>query len=266
MVTNIWLIHILTKLLYNKSGGSSMQTVRSVERALSILETLRIEKRPMKLSELSDATDLSNATLLRLLRTMQEKDFITINETNNTYYIGNIFLNYAQAVTAGYDLRSAVNPLMRSLRDITGETVNLYIISGTVRICLDQVESDRSIKSFSKIGDIKPLYCGASGKVLLAYSDEKLFNDVVEETGLKPYTSVKTTRGDLAKELINIKELGYATSYGEREVDVASVAVPLLGFNGNLVGAVSVSGPIERLGDKLTEYSELMKNEQKKLL
>lgn len=236
-----------------------MKTIRSVQRALLILEVLRKHRKPLRLNELSKATELSNATLLRLLITMEDEGFIVINKEDNTYFLGHVFLDYSNVVIDNYDIKSVARPIMERINSFTEETVNLYIISGFARICIDQIVSNKQVKSFSRIGDAKSLHSGAAGKILLAYSDEKYLNKFFENCKLKSYTeNTIIEKSSLIKQLEEIRNKGYAISYGERERGIISIAIPLYDFSRNVVAAISMSGPDYRVKDKYNEFVDFM--------
>jgi DNA-binding IclR family transcriptional regulator len=136
---------------------------------------------------------------------------------------------------------------MCSLRDASGETVNLYILRNRKRVCIEQVEGSHLIKRYAAIGDELPLHCGASGKLLLAFQPESEIDRVIEETGLKPWTEKSITDPVLLKKnLENIRNQGYAFTKGERETGAASIAAPIRNHTGNVVAAVTISGPDSR--------------------
>jgi DNA-binding IclR family transcriptional regulator len=238
-----------------------MKTIRTVERALQILNAFRKERKSLKLGELYKHTELPKPTLLRLLTTMQEEGFIIKNKNDNTYILSPVFIDLANVVLDNIDLRSVLRPAMERLKEISNETINIYVRNGINRICIDQLLTDRLLKKFSKIGDTFPLYCGASGKVLLAFSEKGLWEQVVQETGLKGLTdNTITDKQLLYKELEKIKNEGYAVSYGEREEDIISIAVPIFSRDGKVAVALAISGPYNRLIDKVDYYkTELLK-------
>jgi len=238
-----------------------MKTIRAVERSISILNAFRKERRSLSLSELYDYTELPKPTLLRLLLTMETEGFIVKNNASNTYILGPAFIDLDNVVLENIDIRSIARPAMERLKQISDETVNIYIKSGINRICIDQLVTDRLLKKFSRIGDTLPLYCGASGKVLLAYSEKEFWEEVICETGLKGFTNnTITERETLYKELEKIKQEGYAVSYGEREENIISIAVPIFNRDGKISAALAISGPYQRLVDKVEDYrKELIK-------
>lgn len=243
-----------------------MKVTRSVERAFSVLEAFRRERKPLSLKTLSILTELPKATLLRLLNTMEREGYIIADRNEYTYLISPVFLDLSNVVLENFDIRATAMPVMEKLKELSGETINLYIVSGINRICIEQVTTDHIIRKYSKIGDIMPLYCGAAGKLLLAYSPETLLSRVIEETGLKAFTRNTITESEeLLKELNEIKSNGYSVSNGEREENILSIAVPIFNYSKVVVAAMTISGPSYRLIEKKDSFIEMLLSETKKI-
>lgn len=232
---------------------------RSVERLLSIFDAFRLERKPLGLEELSKRTDLSKPTLLRYLRTMENQGYIISYKENNTFFLTPIFLDLSNLVLDNFNLRDTLIPIMKDIKDKCNETVNLYVLNGYQRVCIEQVESDQMIKKYSKIGDVMPLHSGAAGKVFLAYSSEEFVKELLENVGLTKYTNNTITDIKLLwEELRDIREKGYSTSKSEREENIISVAVPIFDFNDNLTSVMTISGPSYRLEDKMETSAKLL--------
>lgn len=243
-----------------------MKATRSVERALSVLEAFRRERKPLSLKTLSVLTELPKATLLRLLNTMESAGYIVADKNHNTYLISPIFLDLNNVVLENFDIRAIAMPVMKRLKELSGETINLYIVSGINRICIEQVNTDHIIRKYSKIGDIMPLYCGAAGKLLLAYSPESVVSRVIKETGLKAFTENTITEPEgLLKELKEIRRKGYSISNGEREENILSIAAPIFNYSKEIVAAITISGPSYRLIDRVNSLIEMLLDESKKV-
>jgi DNA-binding IclR family transcriptional regulator len=127
---------------------------------------------------------------------------------------------------AAFDLEVVVRPALRKIVSATQETASLYVRSGRERICLYRENSPRSARHHLEEGSKRPLTTGAAGKVLVAYD------------------------GGKQKESLAVRQDGWAISVGEREPDLAAVAVPLFNAAHRLVGALTVSGLVSRLDRK----------------
>lgn len=223
-------------------AGTPSQTVRAVERALDILLCFAKSPRELSLSEISREVGLHKSTTLRLLISLQSKGFVRKQSGSDKYILGWSVLELLGNVYLSDELTTLALPEMTSLRDVTGETVSLYIRSGIERIRIQAVESNEPIRNVVAIGKTYPLYVGASGKVLLAFAD----GAVVDEVFSREKMPADFDHGELRRQLDNIRSEGYAVSIQERDAGAAAMAAPVFGRNHECIAAVSISGPVSR--------------------
>ncbi len=159
------------------------------------------------------------------------------------------------------DLRAAALPTLQRLQQETRETATLSALVGSSRVYVDQLPSRQEITMTVEIGRGFPLHAGASGRVILAHIPVDLRHAVLEER-LTELTEVTITdRHVLASTLEEIRADGYALSRGERQHGAGSVAAPLFGPGGRVVGAISVCGPINRFDDvTMTRLAPLVRD------
>ena len=122
-------------------------------------------------------------------------------------------------------------PVLEGLRDESGESTQLYVREGEQMVCVAAVERVSGLRDTVPVGAIMPLSRGSAGKVLLAWAPGGV------------------DRRPDAAQLRGIRVRGWAESVAEREAGVASVSAPVFGEDGRLRAAVSISGPISRLGE-----------------
>jgi len=236
------------------------ETVKSVERALDILLAFTEDAPQLSLPEICNKLKLPKSTVYRLITTLQGRGFMEHNEFSGKYQPGSKLLKLSNVLIKNFNLRENALPIMMELRDACGETINLYAKKNLDRVCIEQVEGSHLVRRFAVIGDILPLYCGASGKVLLAYQTEVEIEKVIKETQLKPWTSKTiTVSEDIKQELVKIRNQGYAYSNSEREEGVASVAAPIKNYTGMVTAAICISGPDSRFTkENVEQYTSLV--------
>jgi DNA-binding IclR family transcriptional regulator len=145
---------------------------------------------------------------------------------------------------ATLSLEALVRPVLGALTAATQETASFYVRDGRERICLYRVNSPRSARHHLDEGGRHPLDSGAAGKILRAYD--------------------RGAKGEAAAEM---RRQGWAISIGERDPDLAAVAVPLLDRHGALHGALTVSGLRSRMTpDKVTFARSLLTDAARSLL
>ena len=198
-------------------------------------------------SEIARALRLPRSTTYRVLGVLVEHGFLERAADEHAYRLGYRVLSLAGMLTREDRLREVAFPLMRELRDATGESVNLNVAVGNHRVCIEKVDSVHDIREVSYIGLTTPLHAGASGKVLLAHfpsEHREAYLRNAELVQLTPNTIVDRER--LRDELDAIRARGYGTSQGERILGAVSISAPVYGLTGQVVAALTVSGPAFR--------------------
>jgi len=220
----------------------SSDTVQSVERAIELLYCFSPIEPELALNDFVKKTGLNRTTVFRLLTSLRNKNLIIKDETAGTYKLGLPFMGFAQIVTDNLNIRKAALPVMRTLAEKTNETISLNLIQDLNRICVEKVESTADIRQLIHLGSPYPILKGASGKLLLAYSSPDLIQKVLEEEG-----NDDLNKDELLIELQNIKEKGYAFSMNERVIGAYAISAPIIGYNSQLIGGLSISGLSARL-------------------
>jgi len=218
-------------------------TVRAVERALDILLVFT-EHTSLGLTEIAEKVGLHKSTVHRLLASLEGKGFLVRDVATEKYRLGfRVWELSAQLSGQSDDPGTLLLPEMERLRDLVGETISLYIREGNERIRIQAVQSHQAIRRVAPLGARLPLYVGASSKVLLAYEDEAVRNEIMS----RPDWPASVDRAAFLRGLEDIRRIGYATSVEEREPGAAAVAAPILTNGGRLAAALAVSGPSNRL-------------------
>jgi len=229
-------------------------TVRAVERALDILLCFT-DKLELSLTEISSKVELNKSTVFRLLASLEKKGFVMRNPDNEKYRLGYRLWELSSNLTRVDDPAVMLLPEMERLRDSLDETISLYVRDGKERVRIQAVESRQSIRRVAPIGARLPLSVGASSKILVAYADPETQKQILNEPQW-PSTIDKET---YMLQLLQIQQLGYATSIEEREVGTAAIAAPIKNQSGKLVAALSVSGPSSRLTqEKMKEFAPMI--------
>jgi IclR family KDG regulon transcriptional repressor len=178
------------------------------------------------------------------------------SESNQKYRLGPKILGLAAILLSKTDLRAIALPYMDELKRKTGETVNLFILEGDCRICIERVESPQGIRMVSNIGEPIPLPAGAVGKLFLAYLPEKKRKELMQRVHLTQVTpKTITCKKELEKEVQKIREQGFAKSFQERVPLAASLSAPIRNYTGEVIAALSLGGPVMRFTpQRVREY------------
>jgi DNA-binding IclR family transcriptional regulator len=203
-----------------------------LDKAVAILTTL--ESGPHSLAELVAATGIARPTAHRLAVALEHHRLVSRDLTGR-FILGKRSGELASA--AGEDRLIAVAaPALAALRDATSESAQLYRRQGDVRICVAVAERLSGLRDSVPVGSALTMQAGSAAQILLAWEDSEKIH--------RGLTNARFTAAQLAAD----RRRGWAHSVGEREAGVASVSAPVRGPNGKVIAAVSISGPIERLG------------------
>jgi DNA-binding IclR family transcriptional regulator len=210
-------------------------------RALDILECFSEHETALSLSQVSEHVGLKPPTTHRLLKALASRGMIVSDR--GRYALGPGLLRLtATVMRRSSDLTTVALPAMERLRASSGETVSVHRLLGESRICVAELVSPEAIRMESGVGQVYPLHAGAAGKVILAF----LGSDVVQRSLPAVGPSTITDPNALRAELERVRDQGWAMSEGEVVPGAGSLAVPLFGQAGVIVGAINVSGPAIR--------------------
>ena len=224
--------------------------IQSVAHALDVLEEFRGDTDELGVTELSKKLKLHKNNVFRILATLQSRNYIEQNRSNDNYRLGIKCLELGQTFIRQRGLLKQAKPILQELAQKTGETSYISILRGNEVVYLDSVETSSTVRVISRVGLHMPVHATAAGKALVAFeSDEELQKRFSGE--LPRFTkSTKTRPEELMKDLLEIRERGYATDYEEFEEGLRCIGSPVRDYTRKVVGAVSVSGPAHRLSDE----------------
>jgi DNA-binding IclR family transcriptional regulator len=205
----------------------------------------------MSLSALSRESEIPRPTTLRLLRTLESAGYV--EKTLDGYVLGFKCLLLGGAVRNELRLAKVAGLALTALRDVTGETVQLAILREWQIVYVERLLSPRPVGYMrAHPGTVLPAYCTGLGKVLLAYQDPDLVAAWSRTYRFERHTPTTiTSSAELLAELEQIRQYGYGLDREEREIGVRCVAAPVRDATGEVVGAVSVAAPTERLAAEL---------------
>jgi IclR family acetate operon transcriptional repressor len=226
-----------------QARGGNLQ---SVNRALRALELIA-EAGELGVSELGRRLDVHKATASRLVATLAERGMVERDPVTEKYRLGFGLIRLAGAAMASMDLVRTARPVLEDLADRTRETVNLGVLSGDAVVYIDQVTGTRSIVAVSWVGRRTPLHATSNGKMLLASVDERERDRLLASPLDRTTPATITDPGKLRAQLGEIRARGYATTMEELEEGLNAVAAPIRRADGEVVAALSVSGPAFRM-------------------
>lgn len=191
--------------------------IESVEKAMSILSAFSGQRRRMSLAELAEETGLHKSTVLRQANSMQLYGFLT-RDADGRYGIGASVWRLGLLFRQDYQNGATIRPVLRDLVEKTGETASFYVRAGEDRVCLYRENSPNLIRYHLEEGMRLPMDRGAVAMVL------------------------RRSAGEPVPDTIAFTDAGSANLAGGRNPNISSVATPVLSADGQLLGALAVSG------------------------
>lgn len=204
-----------------------------LDKAVAVLQA--VSEEPCGLAELCTRTGLPRATAHRLAVGLEVHRLLR-RAPDGRWRPGTALAELAGGVTD--PLLDAASSVLPKLRDITGESVQLYRRDGIQRVCVSTAEPPSGLRDTVPVGARLPMTAGSGAKVLAAWADPQTQRAILADAVYGERT------------LLEVRRRGWAQSVAEREPGVASVSAPVRDSTGTVVAAVSVSGPIERIGRK----------------
>jgi DNA-binding IclR family transcriptional regulator len=220
--------------------------VQSVDRALAILELLA-GRSELGVTEIAAELGVHKSTAFRLVTTLEQHRLVEQLGERGKYHLGFGLVRLAGAMTARLDLAREARPVCRRLAVELNETINLAVRDGDAAVNVSQEQGAATVSIQNWIGQRTPLHATSSGKVLLAWMAEDALAPLLAGK-LKPHTSRTVTDPEqLRAELGRVRERGWAATAEELEIGLNAVAAPVRGADGEVVAALSASGPSYRL-------------------
>jgi DNA-binding IclR family transcriptional regulator len=221
--------------------------IKVLDKAVQVMELLANSEKGIRLSDVRRALSLSKTTALRILRVLESHNLVGRNADTH-FVLGNRVLWWETCYRRNFDLLAVVRPHIEKLRELTSETSIFSIVTDFRTVIVNQAISSQVTSSRYDLGAASPLHAGASGKVILAHlspEKRKEFFSKVELNRLTKGTTVD--KALLERQLKEIHNVGVAITRGERFENTASVAAPTFAADGEVLGAIAVIGPSERL-------------------
>ena len=234
--------------------------IRSVAKALTILNFVASNGREMSLAEICRESGLAKGTAHGLLVTLKDFHYVEQESFGGKYRLGIRLFEMGNIVANSWDVRRIAAPHIERLVDELEETVHLAVLNEDRVLYIDKRESRRSIRIVSQVGMRLPAHCSGVGKALLAYLPPAQLQRLVASQGLPSFTSnTITDLRRLEEELELIRERGYAVDNEEIMEGLRCVAAPIRNNSGVVCAAISVSGPVARLaGDRFGQVVEMV--------
>lgn len=229
-----------------KKERKDSEFLSTLARGLSVLRSFTRDRPEMTLSEVASVTELSPAVARRCLNTLVSLGYVA--RDGKQFLLTPEVMSFASAFIESTNLEELVQPLLQKLRDETGDSASLAVLSGDDILYLVHVSTRRMIRLVAGFGTRFPAYPTSLGRVLLAYQSPAYLTDYMKNLTLEKLTSqTVSTKEKLRKLLKDCRADGFASVEDELDYGIVSVAVPILDANGDILAAINCSTATSRV-------------------
>lgn len=244
----------------SESVWYNQYSVTSIEKVYRILELLRRHyKTGLTNKELSNRLKIPSSTCYRIMKSLRKFDFISQRKIDKRYFLGFSHLRFADALVGGMDVPAVCLPHLERLHDATKDTALLTVFSGQHSIVVDICGNINVLISIAR-GEVMPMHCAASGKVILAFLPEPEQSNLLENLDYHVFTdSTLTDPAELRKQLGRIRETGVAFNFREFHPDTIAISSPIFSRQGSVIGSIGMVRRAESFDVEMTDtYTKLM--------
>lgn len=215
-------------------------------KGMGVLEALAHSGTPRGITELSAELELTKSNVHRLLQTLLMMGYVRKEAQSSRYETTLKLWELGALVLGRVDVKQVAAPHLQSLAERTRETVNLSILERGEVVYVDKIDSPQPVRAHSRVGGRAPAHCSSTGKAMLAFRGAEALAEL-SPTLRRMSDNKIVSRASLEHELAEIRRLGYAMNQGEMTKTVWGVAAPIFGAAGQVIAAVGVAGPAERM-------------------
>lgn len=232
-----------------------------INRIFSLLDCFSIDKPELGVREAARILNISPSSCGRMLSELRDEGVLVQNMDTRMYSLGGRVIRWAGVYTASSDLRKKAYPYMQKIYKETNETVTLYTAEEFDRICVERIESKKTVRIVEMVGTRIKIFTGSGGKSILAFRTPDEIERVFEYARTLPkYQNDDNFFSQLLEEFKEIRKQGYAVSHGEWEIDASGIGAPIFNDKGIPIGSISISGPTQRFLDEtiIRSYADLL--------
>lgn len=241
------------------AGRDTPSRTRALDRGLLILETLAARPQ-LTLAEIADACDLSPATALRILRTLEMRNFVQRDDDTRAFAIGLKAFEVGSRFLSETRLTETCRLILRRLAGATGQSATLAILDHADIVYVDVHEGNAPLRSTPEVGTRAPAHATAPGKCLLA---DRWVGKLTEAIGEGPYPRITnrtiTARDALREELATVRREGLAIEHGELLTDISGAACPVRDRTGEVVAAIALQAPSAMMDAQGADWIEKLR-------
>lgn len=229
-----------------KNPRADGEYINSLARGLAVLRAFSRDRPEMTLSEVAAVAELSPAVARRCLHTLEHLGYV--GRRGKLFLLRPEIMTFASAYLESMNLEEVVRPHLQEIRDRTGDSSSLAVLSQSDILYLVHVSTNRTIRLGASVGTRFPAYATSLGRVLLAGLDEQALNDYFHHAELRAFTDKTVTSQAMLRRIIRqTRKRGFASVQDELDYGIVSVAVPVVNDRGETLAAINCSTATTRI-------------------
>lgn len=229
-----------------EAGGKDPEFLSTLERGLRVLKAFDEDHPEMTLSEVAAKTGLPPAVARRCLITLVELGYVGQHERK--FLLRPAVLTIGSAFLASMQIEQVVLPPLQNLRDQTGDSASLAVLSGPEILYVAHVSTDRRFRVAANVGTRFPFHATSLGKALAAHLPEAEREELLDGAPFQRFTErTVTDRAAMAERLDLIATRGYDSALDELDYGIVSVAVPVFGQGKRVIASINCSTSTTRI-------------------
>jgi IclR family KDG regulon transcriptional repressor len=226
---------------------SDQYLLKTLSNAIDVLSLFE-EKVELTPNEIKDRVSMNRTNLFRILYTLRHKGLLECDTESGKYRVGIKTVHLASLFLQRLDIKNISHSHLVKLRDCLDETVHLVVMNNNLSTFVDKIEAGEDIYMGSYIGWSAPLYCTASGKLLLSFESDGHIKNYLETVKRKKYTpNTVDTAVKFLENIEEIRRLGYSLDEEEMVEGLTCIACSIKDHEERPIASISVSGPTTRM-------------------
>jgi DNA-binding IclR family transcriptional regulator len=244
-----------------EAARTSETSVLTLRRGLAVLDAFCASPTGLGVNEIARKVALHKSTVSRLCATLEQAGYLERDQQAGKYRLGARVYRLVGSPGPEIDLRHLARPILRGLVDACGETAHMVVREGSEFVKVEVVDGSRSVRTQSRVGQRSPAHASAMGKAILAHLSPDEVKAVLGSRPLPRLTpNTITARVRLDEQFAEIREQGYSVDVEEFEDGLRCVGAPIFDADGQVVAAISISGPRHRFSDEtMPELANLVR-------
>ena len=211
----------------------------TLQNAIRLMNLFSIDESELSVTEIAGELGIAKSTAHRILISLESEGLIMKDPKSNLYRLGVSFLSLGNVITKNMRIYNHSSNILKYLQTTTGETSGVMVLENEYAYVINLEEGQYPIRYSTYIGQKEPVYCSSTGLAILAFQSAKVIHSIKEKASI----SVK----DFEQKMDFIRLNGYYVSIDEFYENVTSIAVPVRNGRGEVIAALAIAGPSERI-------------------